>query len=753
MLNLSVYFIVGLVIAIWLYLKPNRYMLLIQLAYWLVILLWALQLINPFSLATWVWLQPLGISFSYHIDGLSRLMTMLISGIGLCIFAYGYYYNPKKRAKLLSLLQFFALSMLLLVLSDNLVIVFLAWELTTISSYFLIQFNTTSPKANQAAFNAMLVSVFGALLMLAGFILLQLHGHSFSISHLIFGEQLSQATLKWVFILLLIGAITKSAQWPFHFWLPGAMQAPTPVSGYLHSATMVNAGIYLLARFHPLLANLTWWYPTLTTIGLLTVITASFRALFQTDLKAILAYTTLFALGTMVILLASQQWLPAEVFAAFMLFHALYKAAAFMWVGYVDKTTATRDIDELSGFARGGILSALVFIIGFAAMAGLPPFYGFTIKGLLYESKLVGGDVSYTLMALNIITSLLLAAVSIKCLWLLLGKNKAQTKQAYNHKAYRHLLYFPTILVLVIVMLSIDPALTNHLQQAVASSVMGPFINNLSVLSGYGWYISIFTVIAGLVVMFLIRTIHSKPYPWAKSNYAEKIFLQVLNTILAFGQWFTLKTQGQPLQQQLNIIFGVIAGFLVLSLIMMKSAIWPGYWLPGRFSIDAVSVLLMLASCSLLLSHRFLVNLITFSVIGLLLSAVFILSGAPDVAFTQLMVEILTVITLVIALRKTKMNIDKVDHHRRWFHALIAISLGVVLYILLSTISHHPLNMHISDYYLQNSLSKAHGKNVVNVILVDFRAFDTFGEVLVLLGAAIAIWLLIDNKAKPKEQD
>lgn len=750
-MNISLFILVGFVLSLCLAWRPKTFLYLLLLAYWLVVFAWSIDLIAPFNFKAMSWSSVLGITFSWHMDALARLFSILISGIGILVFLYAKAYagsNTAKSAKLLALLQAFAISMFGIVLTDNTVVLFLAWELTTITSYLLIQFDVTDPKANQAAFNGMFISVMGGLAMLAGFILLHAQTQSWSIQIALQQLAHSQA-LSVPFYLLLFGAVTKSAQFPFYFWLPGAMKAPTPVSAYLHSATMVNAGIYLLARFHPLFGGLEAWYVSLSFFGMSTMLLSSVLSLFQKDLKAILAYTTLFALGSMVYLLASSQWLAAEAFALFLFFHALYKAAAFMWVGTVDKTYATRDITKLRGVGKRWPSASIVAVVSLAAMSGFPPFYGFVVKEMLYEAKLASGSLSWFMMGLGMFTSMLIAAVSFKCLYYWLVGRPQLEKQA----TMRFGLASAMLLVMVILALSLLEVYLLPLFSEVADTIVWKALVPVQSSLVSGFVMSLLTIAGGCVIFVITLCLPSRRIAWPTVLNPLVLFEQGLASILAVGRLITHRTQYATLRTQLLFILVVLAALLLFALHQTVFSLNDLHWQSVSVPTAIICVLLIITGLSLLFSARFLINMVSLAVLGLLMSAVFVLQGAPDVAMTQLLVEILTVIILVIALRKAKFNSAPLSLPQKCQNALISIVLGVIVMLLMMLVTNVPFDVSLSDFFITHSLPLAHGRNVVNVILVDFRAFDTFGEALVIFATALAIWLLLDRNLRREKND
>lgn len=743
-MNLSLYLLLGLLLSLPLAYRAYKIWQFLLFFYWVVIFLWSLKLIDPFTYNPVYWSSLLKISFSYHIDGLARLFSMLISGIGILIFIYASIYTQnfhRKKAKILAILQIFAISMLCIVLTDNTIILFLGWEITTITSYLLIQFDVTDKKANQAAFNSMFISVTGGLPMLAGFILLQQQTNSWSIQTTLYTLQYSPHLLP-AFWLLILGAVTKSAQFPFYFWLPGAMKAPAPVSAYLHSATMVNAGIYLLSRFHPLFGSLSVWYPTLAFFGVSTMLIGGILSLFQRDLKAILAYTTLYALGSMVYLLASKQWAAAEVLVIFLLFHGLYKAAAFIWVGTIDKTYGCRDIIELRGLGKQWFTGSIVAIISLSSMAGLPPFFGFVIKQMMYEAKLAAHSISYGLMTLSMLSSMLITAVSLKCLYYwFTGQPQFKKRQP---------LQFGLVCALVLVGILLfselfKPFLVKLLSSA-ADSITWQTKNFESIYTTLSTLLSIITICGGLILFLISQWINQYSIHWPTCLNPLIIFEKTLENFLHFGRWFTFITQRQAINKQLMIILMALLLWLVTAFYISWQYTPLIHWQATKWPVTLLSLLLIITGTSLLVSNQFLNNIVSLTILGLIISGIFVIQGAPDVAMTQLLIEILTIIILVIALSKSKFMTKKTTTTQKIIHAGIALLIGSSITIMLLMVVNMPFNSTLNEYFIKNSLILAHGRNVVNVILVDFRAFDTLGEALVILATALAIWLLIEKK-------
>ena len=749
---LSLYLLIGFLIPLPLSWKPNLFWQILLAGHWSGILLWSLEIFQWFSYKPVIWSKLLNLSFDYHIDGLARIFSLLISGIGILIFIYTSFYNKgfdRKNAKMLSLLQLFAVSMLCLVLVDNLLVLFIAWELTSVTSYLLIQFDSTDKATNRAAFNSLFISVAGSLAMLVGLILLHQLAGTWSIQKILLLLQ-NSTNLNSSFCLLLLGAITKSALFPFYFWLVGAMKAPTPVSAYLHSATMVNAGIYLLARFHPLFSNLSLWYPSIAFFGLSTMLVSSLLSLFQKDLKAILAYTTLFALGSMVYLLATRYWPAAQAFALFLLFHGLYKAAAFMWVGAIDKSYGTRNIYELQGLGKQTFGASVVAVIAFSAMAGIPPFFGFILKEMIYEAKLAGGAVSFLSLLVSILSSMFIAAVSFKCLYYWF---KGQTKLRKKHNMGLGL-FSPLILVLIILALEFLLPHLSSLMNKTANSIIWSSQESQCLKNEYiTTLLSFLAIIGGILIFFVGQWAARFNLHWPIYLNPRFLFEQALEKLIRFGAYFTSKTQEESLSKQLVIILFTLIIWMCGSIYAVRSLLPSIHWIQSSLPVQALSLLLICIGASILFKSNFLMNMISFALLGLTLSSLFILQGAPDVAMTQLLVEILMVIILVIALRRAQFEKIGLTLKQKVSNGCIAGLCGLAVSFMLFLVTSTPFDEKISDYFIQNTPALTHGRNIVNIILVDFRAFDTLGESLVVLASSLAIYLLIDKSRQTKEKN
>ncbi len=750
-LNFSYYLLAGSLLPCLYYFLPKYkpVILIIIITYWLLIALNSLNITNTFNFFPIIWLKEEGVYFSYNFDNLSKIFSLLISFIGVLIFYYSYYYFEKdaiKQNKLISLLHLFAISMLGVVTADNSIVFFLFWELTSVISYLLIQFDNSKKDNNQAAFNALFISVLGGLSILIGFILLNINAGNWDISAFSKIE-----VFKYSFIILplfLVGALTKSAQFPFYFWLCGAMRAPTPVSSYLHSATMVTAGIYLLARFHHIFSDNYFWYLYISIFSQITMVITSVLSLFQKDLKLILAYTTIFILSNLIYLMGSHNISALKAAMGLLIFHGLYKSAAFMLTGALDKIYKNRDIYVLSGVIKNNIFFIILSVVIFGSMAGLPPFYSFTVKEMLYEAKIEAGQLYSLSFFLNIFSSAFVSAASLRCLWFLIC---ATPYQKYNKIKVNKLLYPVVLLSLIIVVLSIFPYYLDVIASSAATSIIPNYFhaNNIN----QKFEVNNFSI--SLVILFLgafiagIKIFLEKDYKNNKYFSMEMMFNRFLSLVVYISKIITFYTQHLKLNKKLLITLIYLSLIILLSIILNGVDIVKFFPDKYNFHINTDLVILIISifiSIFLLIQNNFLTDLIYISLLGSIIALFFITKGAPDLAMTQILVEILSMVFIGVSLRKR--IISSIKEKNKLLRFLFAVIFSSLILLLINYSLYQQLNYNLPNYFINNSLAKGYGKNIVNVILVDFRAFDTFGEVLVIFSSAVAIFLIIKKDKK-----
>lgn len=705
------------------------------------------------------WFPLIGVSISLCIDGLSLLFALLITGIGTLIVIYSipYLENNSYLSRYFCYLFLFMAAMLGVVLADNLITLFVCWEITSVSSYLLIGFNHERAAARKAALNALLITSSGALFLLVGFLLIGIVTHTYSISELLSqGHGFVEKTWYPVILLLvLIGAFTKSAQFPFHFWLPNAMEAPTPISAYLHSATMVQAGVYLLARFHPVMAGSALWFISLTTIGAITMVAGVLLAFKQTDMKLILAYTTVTAMGSLVFLLGSDQDAVIKAAVAFLISHALYKATLFMVVGDIQHQAGTRQVTQVSGLYKSMPVTFMAAVVAGASMAGLPPLLGFYVKELVYEANLAAPIASYILTAMVVFANMMVASLAfILIIKPFFGKQKPKNVLEANKKMSLNAL----MLAVFTLIISIVPFIINKaILSPAASAILGhPVLMELTMWHGFtpSLALSLITLLGAIILylkrvqikqllnLFDVFSKYSPTYSWQ----------QLVRGILIIADWQTNVLQSGKQRVYLAIVFATVALCLVVTCITQHAIqikqLFPSIsWLPMfLFSWIFVSALFTVWV------DTYIKGLIFLGMFGLGVALLFLVNAAPDVAMTQVLVETLIVIIVVLNLYRQPVlpNIVAEKKSVRLINMTIAITIGISITLLLLSITHQYFDPKIGNYFLKNSVTLAHGRNVVNVILVDFRALDTLGEIIVVATAAIGIYALLITDKKGK---
>ncbi|MEM6826188.1 MAG: putative monovalent cation/H+ antiporter subunit A [Pseudomonadota bacterium] len=727
--------------------------------------IWFFSFIEPISdgqtlRLAWEWVPSLGISLSFLVDGLSLTFALLISGIGALVFLYSntYLAGHPHFARFALFLTSFMLAMLGLVLADNLIALFVFWELTTITSYLLIGFGHATANGRRSALQALFVTGAGALALLAGFILLGFTAGSFELSVILSqGDALKDHALYLpILILILAGTFTKSAQFPFHFWLPNAMAAPTPVSAFLHSATMVKAGVYLMARMHPAMSGTDVWLWTLTIAGAITAVFASVLALRQTDLKQALAYTTLMALGTLTLFLGNESGYAMTAFATFLIVHSLYKAALFLIVGCVDYGTGTRDAEILGGLVRAMPVTALAAGLAALSMAGFPPFLGFIGKELKYAGALaVGSEPLLVAAALVLANSLMLAVAGIVAFRPFWRPARGETPRAPQEAPWA-MLAGPVVLAVFGALFGLRPDLLQaSLIDPTVASLLGSTedAKELKLWAGVNLPLILSVVTVGLGLVFylghvplrerLARTVGALP----SFDRGWDAFLMGLK---AFAAWQTRLIQTGVLRQYIFATFTTV--LVAVGGTMLARGALPGA--PDLSDVSWKNVALMLlivvgAVLSAVTSSR-IAAMAALGVVGIGVAMIFIVFGAPDVAITQLLVETLVVVLVAVALLRLPLLDPLGARDKRPLDAILACFVGLVTTLTLLAVLETPLDRRLTDYFEATSWPDAFGRNIVNVILVDFRALDTFGEIAVVVIAALSAYALLRTTTKAK---
>ncbi len=725
-----------------------------------------LRMIGPISngetiLQSYTWFPSFGIDINFIVDGLSLTFALIVSGIGAIItfYASGYLHGHNKQARFYGYLLFFMTSMLGVVTSDNIISLFIFWELTSISSYLLIGFNHESERSRYAALQALLITGGGGLALMAGLILMGSITGTYNISEMlsssadITGHNLYLPVL----ILVLLGAFTKSAQFPFHFWLPNAMEAPTPVSAYLHSATMVKAGVFLLARLNPLLSGTEIWQISLTAFGGITMLMGAAMAIGQNDLKRILAYTTVSALGIMVFLIGLGGPYAITAAVTFLVVHSLYKGGLFLVAGAIDHETGTRDIRNLGGLRTFLPLIFVAAILAAFSYAGLPPFLGFVAKELIYETTVhyIFNPAVLTIAA--VLTNMLLVATAIMVgIKPFFGKYTETPK--HPHHAPLTLWSGPVILGVLGLALGILPSL-------ISKGLISPSVNAIAGTSGIKlalWHgftpvllLSALTLAGGIGFYYLSFAVKKRQHFFDKlAQYGpEEGYNLLLSGLVSFSARQTRFFQSGYLR---HYFYWILTTFMILVIFTLLrndllSLIRPDF--SGIWFYEALLVVIMiLATYSAIVSKTVLRAVASLGVVGYGTALIFSFFSAPDLALTQFSIETLTVIILVLIAYKIP-KISSISPKRNLRRdAVLSITAGATLSLLVMMALGMPADNTIGTYFLENSYVAAHGRNVVNVILVDFRALDTMGEITVLALAAIGVYTLQRFRHSPKKE-
>ncbi|GLT09248.1 monovalent cation/H+ antiporter subunit A [Sulfitobacter porphyrae] len=705
------------------------------------------------------WLPMLGMNFNLMLDGLGFFFAALILGIGLLIITYGRFYLSRddNMGEFFTYLLLFQGAMVGIVMSDNILLLLVFWELTSLSSFLLIGYWKHLPEGREGARMALTVTGMGGLAMIGGMLILGQIVGSYDLSVILQNREIIQESPLYLpaLILILLGCFTKSAQFPFHFWLPHAMAAPTPVSAYLHSATMVKAGIFLMARMWPVLSGTPEWFVIVTSAGLITMVLGAVIALFKHDLKALLAFSTVSHLGLITMLLGTGTAFGAMAAVFHILNHATFKAALFMSAGIIDHETHTRDIRKLGGLRHLMPITFVMATLAALSMAGIPYLNGFLSKEMMLEeaSHTVLFNTGWLVPALAVIGSLFSAAYCFRLISHTFLGAKRDDYPAHPHDPPFGMWAPPALLVVLVVVIGVAPFLVQDFVFLVARAVIGGVapldVHYIKIWHGLtpALYMSIAAVGGGLLVLVsfrpLLRVWDAAPRPEAKV-----IFEAVIAGAVALARW---------------VIHGLHNGaFTRYAAIMAVTVVALGYhgWRTGTVghatrsmqTAGAIEIagwaMLVAATLGLVFLHRNrLLSLILIAIVGLMVSVGFVVFSAPDLAMTQLTVEVVTIILLLLALNFLP-NRTPIESTvlRRMRDVAVALGGGITAalmswhFLLRDTVAPS-----ISEFHLANSYKGGGGTNVVNVILVDFRGFDTFGEIIVLGIAALLIYALTET--------
>ncbi|MDD2160878.1 monovalent cation/H+ antiporter subunit A [Pseudomonas sp. MIL19] len=704
------------------------------------------------------WLPSLGLNLSLRLDGLGFLFALLILGIGLLVILYARYYLSKKEpmGRFFAFLLLFMGAMLGVVLSENLLLMLMFWELTSLSSFLLIGFWGERSDARKGARMALAVTGGGGLALFAGILLIGHIAGSFELSQVLAAGYAirSHELYPLALILVLLGVFTKSAQFPFHFWLPHAMAAPTPVSAYLHSATMVKAGVFLLARLYPALAGSEWWFYLVSITGLVTLLVGAGMALFQHDLKGLLAYSTISHLGLITLLFGLDTRLAAVAAVFHIINHATFKASLFMAAGIIDHETGSRDMRRINGMWKYMPHTAVLAMVAASAMAGVPLLNGFLSKEMFFSETLnqhLLGSFNWVIPAAATLAGVFSVAYSLRFIHDVFFNGEPINLPHYPpHEPPRYMKVPVEILVFLCLLVGIVPAYTvAPLLAAAASATLAGDVPTYSLSIWHGFNLPLlmsFIALFGGILVYVFRQPLFRWYAGLPSVDAKLIFergvVLMIKGCTAITQWM----ENASLQRYLALL-------LAAALIVVTQGLSELPQISGPLAmtkIDGITALglgiMALAALVTVIFHRQrLVSLLMLSVVGLMVALAFARYSAPDLALTQLSVEVVTIILLMLALfflpAHTRVESSSLRGLRDF---TLAVSMGVMVAILVFAVLTRPYDS-ISAFFLENSVPGGGGTNVVNVILVDFRGFDTMGEVTVLAIAAVGIFAMLDG--------
>lgn len=735
------------------------------------------------------WIPSFGINITFYIDGLSLLFGLLITGVGSLVMIYSIFYMSKIREALhnfyIYLLMFMG-AMLGLVLSDHLLVLYGFWELTSVSSFLLIAYWYERKGSRQGALKAMMITVFGGFAMLAGFIMLIMMGDTYSIREIIANINVIQGHVLFIpaLICILLGAFTKSAQFPFGIWLPDAMEAPTPVSSYLHSATMVKAGIYLVARMTPVFGGSQVWFWLVAGIGLITLLYGSLTALRQTDLKALLAYSTISQLGLIMCLLGigslAVYFGPSEsgtvftvaTFAAvFHLFnHSTFKGSLFMVVGIIDHETGRRDIRYLGGLMQVMPITFTIALVGGLSMAGLPPFNGFLSKEMFFAAV---NDVSqagiYGLSKIGMLFPIIAWVASIftfvYCMIFIFktfgGVYRPEKLTRKVHEAPIGMLISPIILGLLVISIFFFPnVLGKYILTPALTAIlpMMPFTPyDVKISAWHGLNLELLMTLGVIAIGFILfRT--TKRWIQVVRNYPQGLTLnhwynQGLAGTERFSASLTNRYMTGSLRHYLIYTFSFFV-LLLLGSLLLFHGIQFDFSNNAAISIYDVGLVIamIIAALTVLFAGNRILAIVALGALGYMVSMFFVIFRAPDLALTQMVVETVTTVLFLLCfyhLPKLKKSVERIPF--KLTNLIISLAMGVTVTILGLAANGHKLFEPITAFF-ENAYELAGAKNIVNAILVDFRGFDTMLEISVLTIAGLGVYILIHQRSKRRGQ-
>lgn len=712
---------------------------------------------------SWAWMPSIGLDFAFRLDGLALLFALLILVIGLLIIIYARYYLSAKDSmgRFYAYMMMFMGSMLGIVLSENLLQMVVFWELTSLSSFLLISYWQHRQDARQGARMALAITGAGGLALLGGVLLLGNIVGSYNLTDVLAaGDLIRNHDLYLpILILVLLGVFTKSAQFPFHFWLPHAMAAPTPVSAYLHSATMVKAGIFLLARFFPALSGTPEWTWIVGTAGLLTFMIGAYTALFKHDLKGLLAYSTISHLGLITLLFGFGTQMAAVAAIFHIINHATFKASLFMVAGIIDHETGTRDMRKLSGLLKYMPHTAVLAMIAAAAMAGVPLMNGFLSKEMFFDQAVTASEASVWAWAIPVLVTLAAifsVAYSLRFIHDVFFDGEPKDLPKEPHEPPRFMKIPVDLLVVICLAVGVLPMFTVApiLAVAVAGTLQAtPPEYSLAIWHGLNLplVMSIVALAIGVGVYLIRERLYRLHDQFLGRLDARIIYNALLLGLISLATKLTRQFDKGSLQ---HAAVWVIGAGLVAGVIGFMTVDAPLFGDRALLPLDAVSLtaalaLILATLMTVVYHHQRLLSTIAIGVVGLVIALGFVKFSAPDLALTQLSVEIVTIVLLLLALyflpQTTPKEIGKLRLGR---DAVIAMATGVGVTLLTLAVLTREFEP-ISGFFIENAKPGGGGTNVVNVILVDFRGIDTLGEIVVLALAGLGIFAMLEGMKLP----
>lgn len=715
---------------------------------------------------SWPWVDSVGLELALRVDGLGFLFTVIILLIGAAVAHYTHYYlyADARQGSFYLFLFLFMACMLGIVWADNVLLLFIFWEGTSITSYLLIGYRYDSEISQKAARNALFVTGAGGLCLLWGLLLLAAAADSYSVSYLVQAPwDFAQPNVTLALVLLLVGAFTKSGQFPFHFWLPGAMTAPTPASAYLHSATMVKAGVFLAARFHPLFAEHPAWLPLLAAFGTATAVLSAFTALTKTDLKAVLAYATLAQLGLLFVALSMTGEAAALAAVLGILAHALYKGSLFLVVGLVEHAASTRIVTSLAALARPLKAVFAATLLAALSLMSIPVWPGFVAKEYLLDALQHQASATWSWLGWLSMFGVVAAGAAFVAIGLVFLVNvflRATPDDAdtdlYMHLPPKSMVVGP--LSLSAVSLALPLVLNGGLQPLLAqsaASLAGP-ADHFEVHLWNGWGLPLALSAAALLMGAATFRLQPRLRALAARSVnrlpaGETLFDLFLHLLRGTAERVTDFLQSRSLTTHIAVVLAIALAFVTLPWrrfdlaispdtmrIVSESRVWPLLEI-------VLAALAIAAALTAVLKWVRLTAVIALSVVGLVVALWFVLFAAPDLALTQLLVEVLLFLLIIILFFKLPtVEPPRLTGWPRLRNILLALGMGLFGFVLVLLTAGEPFVPSISQELLRHSALGAHGgANVVNVILVDFRGYDTFGEMTVIAIAGLGVYNLV----------